>query len=115
VDNFGQVRQDHVAAVWTIYRKQQTSLGPRNHISDLSAMKKADVQCPQCSAGYRRIELVSKKGGPGEYRCLVCGNSLEVLDGSTDVAYRLTVVPEGAADIDRYASPMGKRIRQHRG
>jgi uncharacterized Zn finger protein len=78
-------------------------------------MRKADVQCPECSAGYRRIELISKKGRPGAYHCLVCGKSLEAFDGSTDVAYRLTVVPERVADNDRYALRLGKRIRQHRG
>jgi hypothetical protein len=46
------------------------------------------------SAGYRRIELVSKKGTRGEFRCLLCDHVLEVLDGSTDVSIRLTVQPE---------------------
>jgi hypothetical protein len=50
--------------------------------------------CPKCNAGYRRIELVSKGGPGGEYRCLLCNHLLEVFDGSTDVAIRLTVQPE---------------------
>jgi transposase-like protein len=56
-------------------------------------MKKSDVICPKCHAGYRRVELVSKKGTVGEFRCLVCDEVLEVLDGSTDVAMRLTIQP----------------------
>jgi transposase-like protein len=57
-------------------------------------MRKSDVICPECKAGYRRIELVSKKGIKREYRCLLCDHVLEVFDGSTDVALRLTVQPE---------------------
>jgi len=56
-------------------------------------MKKADVQCPSCSAGYRRIELTSRKGQPGSYDCALCKHPLEQFDGTTEVAYRLTVVP----------------------
>ena len=54
-------------------------------------MRKSDVTCPVCQAGYRRIELTSKPGNRGEFRCLICDSVLEVLDGSTDVALRLTV------------------------
>jgi hypothetical protein len=43
---------------------------------------------------YRRIELVSVGGPRGEYRCLLCNHLLEVFDGSTEVAIRLTVQPE---------------------
>ena len=57
-------------------------------------MKKSDVTCPECGAGYRRIELVSKKGTKGEFRCLTCDHLLETFDGSTEVALRLTVQPE---------------------
>jgi predicted Zn finger-like uncharacterized protein len=57
-------------------------------------MKKSDVICPECSAGYRRIELTSKPGAKGEFRCLVCNHLLEVFDGTKDVALRLTVQPE---------------------
>lgn len=56
-------------------------------------MKKGDVICPDCSAGYRRIELESQKSSPGHYKCLVCNRVLEVFDGSSEVAYRLTVQP----------------------
>jgi hypothetical protein len=56
-------------------------------------MKKSDVICPKCHAGYRRIELVSKMGAKGEFHCLVCDEVLEVFDGSTDVAMRLTIQP----------------------
>jgi transposase-like protein len=57
-------------------------------------MKKSDVTCPKCHAGYRRVELVSKKGTRSEFRCLLCDHVLEVFDGSTDIAIRLTVQPE---------------------
>jgi transposase-like protein len=59
-------------------------------------MKKSDLTCPTCPtchAGYRRIELTSRPGVTGEYRCLLCNEVLEKLDGSTDVAIRLTVQP----------------------
>jgi hypothetical protein len=65
--------------------------GPRRIFG---GMKKSDVMCPGCSAGYRRIELVSKTGSRGEFRCLLCDHVLEVFDGSTDIAIRLTVQPE---------------------
>jgi len=56
-------------------------------------MKKGDVTCPDCSAGYRRIELESRKGRAGHYKCLVCERVLETFDGATEIAYRLTVQP----------------------
>jgi hypothetical protein len=57
-------------------------------------MKKSDIICPECRAGYRRIELVSKPGPKGEFRCLLCNHLIEVFDGSTEIAIRLTVQPE---------------------
>jgi len=57
-------------------------------------MKKSDLTCPDCGAGYRRIELTSRPGVKGEYRCLLCDEVLEKFDGSTDVAIRLTIQPE---------------------
>lgn len=57
-------------------------------------MRKSDLSCPECRAGYRRVELVSRKGSKGEFRCLLCNHVLEVFDGETDVAIRLTVQPE---------------------
>jgi hypothetical protein len=57
-------------------------------------MRKSDVICPKCKAGYRRIELVTRPGSRGEFHCLLCENILEVFDGSTEVALRLTVQPE---------------------
>jgi hypothetical protein len=56
-------------------------------------MKKSDVTCPDCFAGYLRIELEFRKGLPGQYKCLVCDRLLEVFDGSREIAYRLTVQP----------------------
>jgi hypothetical protein len=58
----------------------------------LPRMRKSDVMCPECSAGYRRIELATP-GKQGEFRCLVCDHLLEVFDGSREIALRLTVQP----------------------
>jgi hypothetical protein len=57
-------------------------------------MKKFDVTCPECKASYRRVELVSKGGPSGEFRCLLCGQLLETFDGAVEIAFRLTVPPE---------------------
>jgi hypothetical protein len=57
-------------------------------------MKKSDIICPNCSAGYRRVELASGHGSKGEFRCLLCDQVLEVFDGTSEVAIRLTVQPE---------------------
>jgi protein-arginine kinase activator protein McsA len=67
------------------------------------AMKKSDVTCPKCHAGYRRIELTSRPGAKGEYHCVLCDELIEVLDGSTDVAIRLTVQPEKTFEADSKA------------
>ena len=67
-------------------------------------MKKSDLTCPTCHAGYRRIELTSRPGVKGEYRCLLCGEVLETFDGSTDVAIRLTVQPEQTFATDSGSS-----------
>ena len=56
-------------------------------------MKKGDVTCPRCGAGFRRLELASGSGSKGEYRCPVCETTLEQFDGDTLVAYRLTIQP----------------------
>lgn len=50
--------------------------------------------CPACKAGFRRIELLSRSGSARDVRCPLCDALLEVVDGSTEVAYRLTVAPE---------------------
>jgi transposase-like protein len=57
-------------------------------------MRKGDVICSECGAGFRRIEFGSRRGTAGEFRCPLCNHLLEVFDGSTEVAYRLTVAPE---------------------
>jgi hypothetical protein len=56
-------------------------------------MRKSDVICAKCHAGYQRIELLSRRGESGEFRCLSCNDLLEVFDGSREVALRLTVHP----------------------
>ena len=61
-------------------------------------MRKGDIICPECKAGIRRIELSSRKGHAGEFRCPLCDCVLEVSDGSTEIVYRLTVAPENLFD-----------------
>ena len=78
-------------------------------------MKKSDVTCANCHAGYRRVELVSKKGTRGEFRCLVCDEVLEVFDGSTDVAMRLTVQPVLNAGVNPVSKRAWPRMRQQSG
>ena len=56
-------------------------------------MEKGDLTCPKCGAGFRRISLSSRTGERGEFRCSICGEVLEAFDGSSLVAYRLTVAP----------------------
>jgi transposase-like protein len=56
-------------------------------------MRKSDVICPECGAGFRRIELSSERGHEGQYRCAACDTVLENFDGLNLVAYRLTVQP----------------------
>jgi predicted Zn finger-like uncharacterized protein len=57
-------------------------------------MRRGDVICPQCNAVFRRIELATRRGKAGEFRCSLCDQVLEVFDGSTEIAYRITVAPE---------------------
>jgi DNA-directed RNA polymerase subunit RPC12/RpoP len=56
-------------------------------------MKKGDVTCSACGAGFRRLELASGPATQGEYRCPTCGELLEKFDGNAFVAYRLTIQP----------------------
>lgn len=56
-------------------------------------MRKADVTCACCGAGFRRLELWSEPGTKGEYRCPVCDYLLEAFDGTNLIAYRLTIQP----------------------
>jgi len=62
-------------------------------------MRKSDLTCPKCHAGYTRIELLSKPGESGEFRCLSCNHLLEVFDGSREVALRLAVQPGRSRSI----------------
>jgi len=61
-------------------------------------MRKSDIICPACKAGIRRIELSSRQGHAGELRCPLCDCVLETSDGSSEIAYRLTVAPEKLFD-----------------
>jgi rubredoxin len=67
-------------------------------------MRKSDLTCPECKAGYRKLELISKKGVGGEFRCLVCDHILEVMNGCTEIAIRLTVQPGQIFGRDRNLS-----------
>jgi transposase-like protein len=64
------------------------------HSGHSRTMKKGDVICPQCNVGFRRIELASRSGSAGEFRCPLCDQVLEVFDGSSEIVYRITVAPE---------------------
>lgn len=66
----------------------------RRRAAHIRHMKKSDIICPNCSAGYRRVELASGEETTGEFRCLLCDHVLEVFDGTAEVAIRLTVQPE---------------------
>lgn len=63
-------------------------------------MRKSDVICSCCGAGFRRLELSSQPGKKGEYRCPACDSSLEILDGSKLVCSRLTIEPSTRAMRD---------------
>jgi hypothetical protein len=56
-------------------------------------MKKGDIICPNCSAGFRRMELSSLQDSEGEYRGPICSELLEHFDGSKRIEYRLMVMP----------------------
>ena len=56
-------------------------------------MKKGDVTCSGCGAGFRRLELETAPATKGEYRCPACGWLLEKFDGDKFVAYRVTIQP----------------------
>jgi hypothetical protein len=71
-----------------LYARQTTAR------SRVGLMKKSDIICLNCGAGYRRVELASGARTTGEFRCLLCDHVLEVFDGTTEVAIRLTVQPE---------------------
>ncbi|WP_271671376.1 hypothetical protein [Bradyrhizobium sp. CCBAU 51627] len=56
-------------------------------------MKKSDVTCSECGAGFRRLELTSERGIQGSYHCPACGTLIEELRAAPLVLYRLTVQP----------------------
>ncbi|MCP3470168.1 hypothetical protein NLM33_07495 [Bradyrhizobium sp. CCGUVB1N3] len=56
-------------------------------------MKKGDVTCLHCKAGFRRLELATEPPTTGEYRCPACDEVVEKFDGLAFVAYRLTIQP----------------------
>jgi hypothetical protein len=75
--------------VTAVHYARQTTVRSR-----VRPMKKSDIICPNCGAGYRRVELASGARTTGEFRCLLCDHVLEVFNGTTEVAIRLTVQPE---------------------
>ncbi|MDH6258386.1 hypothetical protein [Bradyrhizobium sp. BR13661] len=56
-------------------------------------MKKNDVTCPACGAGFRRLELATPPANSGEYRCPACDEVLETFEGKAFIAYRMTIQP----------------------
>jgi len=46
----------------------------------------------QCRFPPDRIDVTARIAG--EFHCPLCDHVLEVFDGSTEIAYRLTVAPE---------------------
>ncbi|WP_128945131.1 hypothetical protein [Bradyrhizobium zhanjiangense] len=56
-------------------------------------MKKSDLTCSDCGAGFRRLELTSERGIQGNYHCPACGTLIEELGAAHLVLYRLTVQP----------------------
>jgi hypothetical protein len=68
-------------------------------------MRKSDAICPECGAGFRRIELTSKRGIEGQYHCPVCDTLIENFDGRNLVAYRLTIEPMKKNQARRPSSP----------
>lgn len=56
-------------------------------------MRKNDVTCSACGAGFRRLELATPPANKGEYRCPACDEVLETFDGSAYIAYRMTIQP----------------------
>jgi len=69
----------------------------------IKSMRKDDVICPKCKAGFWRMELSTRRGIKDEYRCPLCDQLLETFDGSTEIAYRLTIVPLKARTEKRAA------------
>jgi hypothetical protein len=55
--------------IWLPYESTPVEL--RGSGCYFAGMRKSDIICPQCRAGYRRIEVASGKKSKGEYRCLV--------------------------------------------
>jgi hypothetical protein len=69
-------------------------------------MKKDDVTCSACGAGFRRLELATPPASQGEYRCPVCNGILETFDGHAFIAYRMTIQPsiKAARPVSRGAA-----------
>jgi rubredoxin len=88
-------RQNEASSLCRLLRARAPSqLEPRVRGDNFPDMRSSDIICPQCKAGYRRIEVTSGRRTKGEYRCRLCDYVLEVFDGSTEIAIRLTVRPE---------------------
>src|SRR6267142_4921453 len=89
-----RMRRDQPQARSTSVQAAGNRLGTVTGGVHNARMRKGDVICPECNAGFRRIELASRHGTAGEFHCPLCDHVLEVFDGSTEIAYRLTVAPE---------------------
>ncbi|EHR01128.1 hypothetical protein Bra471DRAFT_01822 [Bradyrhizobium sp. WSM471] len=51
-------------------------------------MRKSDVTCSECGAGFLRLELASERGTEGRYYCPACGNLVEAFGAAHLVVYR---------------------------
>lgn len=58
-----------------------------------ACMKKNDVTCSACGAGFRRLQLTTPPPNTGEYRCPACDEVVETFDGRAFIAYRMTIQP----------------------
>ncbi|PDT65799.1 hypothetical protein CO683_30290 [Bradyrhizobium ottawaense] len=56
-------------------------------------MRKSDVTCSECGAGFRRLELTSERGIECKYHCPACGTLIEACGSDHLIVYRLTVQP----------------------
>jgi hypothetical protein len=68
-------------------------------------MKKGGATCSGCGAGFQRLEISTQPSTQGEYRCPACDELLEKFDGSTLVAYRLTIQPSTNSLKDKMGPP----------
>jgi len=67
-------------------------------------MRKSDISCPKCGAGYRRIELLSRPGTRGEFLCVV-SQSCRPRRGQAEIEHKGHVEKDSYA-LEKYQSCM---------